>query len=193
MAGSISSFGNFGRSASSAGACRRCRTGPYRPCEKRRPEPDRQGQLRRGQTERLAGIRRRRIRIPAGGTGGKRLFALRHPLGHLGPVRQHGDDVVAVLRRHVKGREVHPVLGFGDDARLALTAERNGRRPTNDPAPGLPMPGRRALPRPPRRRPPPSPRPHRTACVGQQTPAELDPARESRTLAAAAELRFTPL
>ncbi len=52
-------------------------------------------------------------------------MALRHPLGHLGPLLEQVDDVLAVVRRDVERGEVHPVLLRRDDARLAFTAERN--------------------------------------------------------------------
>ena len=133
--------------------------------EERRPEPDRQCQLRRGQAQRLTGIVRRRVGIAADRPVGHRLLAARHPLGHLGPLLQQSDDVVAIVRRDVERAEVHPVLLRRDDAGLALAAER---RPVGAGRPGRcwpPTPGRRARPRPPRRRPRRLPPPHRTACA----------------------------
>ena len=52
-------------------------------------------------------------------------MALRHPLGHLCPLLEQGDDFVALVRRDVERGEVHPVLLRRDDARLAFTAEWN--------------------------------------------------------------------
>ena len=124
-AGSSVSFGNFGRSASRWVCAARCRSGPGRPDEEARPEPDRQGELGGGEAERLTGIRRRRIGIQPDGAVVDRFVAGGHPLGHAGPLLEHRDHVGPGVGRHVERAEVHPVLGRGDDARLALAAERH--------------------------------------------------------------------
>ena len=123
------SLGNFGRSPERL----RPLVGDAEPIlavlgEQARPEPDGQGQLRGRQAEGLAGIRRWRIGIEADSTVPERLFAARHPLGHVQSTRAAGPTTSSRLSVVTsKVREMHPVLRLGDDAGLSLTAERHGR------------------------------------------------------------------
>ena len=68
----------------------------------------------------------RRIGIAFGRATRHGILAPSHPLGHLGPLPQQRDDVVAIVRRDVERAEVHPILLRREDARLPLAAERNG-------------------------------------------------------------------
>ena len=120
-AGSIWSSWNVGSGASPAGRC------APRPSLSKKPGPDaeRERERRRGQPQRLAGVRRRRVRVEVDRAARGGLGARRHAFGGPRPALQQVLDRRPVRGGQVDRGEVQPVLRGGDDPGLVLPAERD--------------------------------------------------------------------
>lgn len=113
---------------------------PEAPVEQRGAEADGEGEPGGLEAEGLAGVVRRGLREAAVGAVAD-LGAGRHALGRPGPVLEELDQLGAVGRRHVEGREVQPVLDGGGDTGLVRAVEGNGRSAVGDRYGGVPVPG----------------------------------------------------
>ena len=120
-AGSIWSSWNVGSGGEPGGPLR----AEAQLVEEARPDAERERERGRGQPQRLAGVRRRRLRVEVDRAARRGLRARRHALGGPGPALQQVLDRRPVRGRQVDRGEVQPVLRGRDDPGLVLPAERD--------------------------------------------------------------------